>query len=229
MVSQAQGRAIGSPVSTISKNKIPEASPSKGIKKDLKDNRITPKTNTTTRPMNVSDRIDNYRKQFKGGMNQSRNAQKDTVKASPNQQVPTPSSRTSTVKKETTTNIKSPTNKINESQSKFKFKPEEVAQGLVDPENLTLSFLLDQNVSMDSVNLQMPTSSTTVKELENELKKRDISSLTNNSKIEGKKQLNNVSAMNKTLNDTSKTKSKITINSSPIPVKKKNQNQTENK
>jgi len=144
------------------------------------------------------------------------------LKVGPNQQVPTPSSRASTVKKDTAS-VKSPSNKINDSQSKFKFKPAEIAQG-IDPENLTLSFLLDQNVSGDSINLQMPTSSTTVKDLENELKKRDVTSLTNNSKIEGKKQIGNVS-MNKNTTEASKVKPKITINSSPIPVKKKNQSE----
>lgn len=139
-----------------------------------------------------------------------------------NQQVPTPSAKASTFKKES---IKSPPQKSNEQNSKLKFKPEEIPPlGIPDSnENYTLSFLLDQNVSMDSVNLQMPTSSSTVKELENELKK-NTPAATINSKPEVKKASSVVMANNtKPTND--KNKPKITINSSPIPVKKKNQNE----
>ena len=151
---------------------------------------------------------------------------KDTLKVGPGSQVPTPSSRNSMVKKDPVpSSIKSPSNKINESQSKFKFKPEEL-QGGVDTENLTLSFLLDQNVSGDSINLHMPSSTNTIKELESELKKRDVMSV-NHSKIESKTKTPIVPCGNKSTHDASKVKPKITINSSPIPVKKRNQ--TENK
>ena len=90
-------------------------------------------------------------------------------------------------------------------------------------ENLSLSFLLDQNVSVDSINAPM-VSSSMAREMENELKKKTGSSIstgsTSTSKIDVRKSVNGPMT-GKNVSDSAKPKPKVAINTSPIPVKKK--------
>lgn len=103
-----------------------------------------------------------------------------------------------------------------------KHKTEE-SIGKTDNENLTLSFLLDQNVSVDNVNqASMMLTSAAAKELENELKRKGASS---GNKLDSsgfsQKKAGSISCTKIGGTDSSKTKPKVNINSSPIPVKKK--------
>jgi len=150
--------------------------------------------------------------------NNGKSTPKDIIKPV-GPQVPTPSARVAAagIKKE---GIKSPASKNFEIQPKFRFKTEECPPEHNNRENLSLSFLLDQNVSVDSINSSAPmVSSSTAKEMENELRKK-TSLVGNVSKPEVRKSVSGPMTT-KNVSDSAKPKTKVAINTSPIPVKKK--------
>jgi len=161
----------------------------------------------------------NYLKKLFSNPNAKTINPKDAIKTV-GPQVPTPSSRVAGVKKE---GIKFPAQKTSEVQPKFRMKTEENPLPENKHENLSLSFLLDQNVSVDSISAPM-VSSSMAKEMENELKKKASSSISTGStsigKIDPRKSVNGPMT-SKNVSDSAKPKPKVAINTSPIPVKKK--------
>ena len=117
-------------------------------------------------------------------------------------------------------------------QPKFKSKTEEMSSNAT--EQLSLSFLLDQNVSVDSINLPASiANSTAAKELESELKRqgtyRDILLAGNTSKLDTSttsyKKMNSSIITGRHSIETSKPKPRVPIMSTPVTVKKKPMNE----
>jgi len=153
--------------------------------------------------------------------NPGKSTPKDLIKTV-GPQVPTPSSR-ATVAGMKKDGIKSPASKNFEIQPKFRLKTEENPPENNNRENLSLSFLLDQNVSVDSINLSAPMVSTsTAKEMENELRKKASLGTGSVGKIDPAMRKSVAGQITgKNVSDPSKPKPKVAINTSPIPVKKK--------
>ena len=121
---------------------------------------------------------------------------------------------------------KSSSQKNLELQQKFKLKSDNNSPK--KDENLSLSFLLDQNISVDSINFPAGImSGAATRELEGDYKRKgNLKEASNTSKTEtsniSQRKVNNTSTMSKTMSDPNKNnKLKVPINTTPVTVKKK--------
>lgn len=125
---------------------------------------------------------------------------------------------------------KSSSQKTLELQSKSKLKSD--TSSPKKDENLSLSFLLDQNISVDS-SINFPTgimSGAAARELEGEYKRKgNLKEASNTSKTEtsnvSRGKVASTAMMSKTMSDPNKNKLKVPINTTPITVKKKSANE----